>query len=68
MLTFKNEDARGIVAKNLGDAAGKEVAQLDFLPFPELSSAVKADIAYLKGLSSIPKDVNISGYICKALR
>lgn len=35
MLTFKNEDARGIVEKNLGSEALKELGELDFLPFPE---------------------------------
>ena len=35
MLTFSNEDARGVVAKQLGDEAAQEVKSLDFQPFPE---------------------------------
>lgn len=35
MLTFTNEDARGIVKKNLGEGALEELGQLDFQPFPE---------------------------------
>ena len=35
MLTFKNEDAEGVVRKNLGGEAVEELGGLDFLPFPE---------------------------------
>ena len=35
MLTFSNEDARGVVAKQLGDDAAEEVKDLDFQPFTE---------------------------------
>lgn len=35
MLTFKNEDARGVVTQNLGQQAARELGDLDFLPFPE---------------------------------
>ena len=35
MLTFTNDDARGIVKKNLGDSAAQQVKDLDFQPFPE---------------------------------
>lgn len=35
MLTFKNENAQGIVEKNLGPEARAELGNLDFLPFPE---------------------------------
>jgi carbonic anhydrase len=35
MLTFTNEDAAGIVKKNLGQEAADELAGLDFQPFPE---------------------------------
>jgi carbonic anhydrase len=36
---------------------------LDFLPFPELEGAVKADIAFLKGSKLVPDEVTISGWI-----
>lgn len=38
MLTFKNEDAAGVVRKSLGDEGVKSLAAFggDFLPFPEL--------------------------------
>jgi carbonic anhydrase len=63
MLTFKNEDAHAIVAKNLGAEATKELEGLDFLPFPDLEQAVKDDVEYLKGSKAIPSNVTISGWV-----
>jgi len=46
MLTFQNSDATGIVEKNLGAEAVKElqIFKADFLPFSELDQAVKDDV------------------------
>ena len=65
MLTFKNEDAAGIVRKNLGEEAVKELGAFkgDFLPFPELDGAVKEDVEFLKGSKLIPDKVRISGWV-----
>ncbi|RSH90092.1 hypothetical protein EHS25_001425 [Saitozyma podzolica] len=63
MLTFKNEDARGIVHKNLGDPAVKELGDLDFLPFPELEGGVKDDLAYLRGSKLVPDNITLSGWV-----
>jgi carbonic anhydrase len=63
MLTFRNEDAHGLVKKNLGNAASEEIKSLDFLPFPELNAAVKSDIAFLKASAAIPDSIKISGWI-----
>jgi carbonic anhydrase len=63
MLTFKNEDAHGIVKKNLGEAASEEIKGLDFQPFPTLEGAVKDDIALLKASKAVPDNVAISGWI-----
>jgi carbonic anhydrase len=63
MLTFKNEDAHGLVKQNLGDAAASEISGLDFLPFPELDDAVRADIAFLKETKTVPEAVAISGWV-----
>lgn len=65
MLTFKNEDAYGLVAKNLGPEAEAELKslKLDFLAFPELESKVKEDITFLKSSKLIPDSVPISGWI-----
>ena len=63
MLTFKNEDARAVVEKNLGAEAGKEVASLDFQPFPDLQDAVRHDVEFLKGSSVVSSEVTVSGWI-----
>lgn len=63
MLTFKNEDAHAVVAKNLGDGASRELEGLDFQPFPALEKAVEDDVQFLKGSKAIPDSVNISGWV-----
>ncbi|KAI1211158.1 carbonate dehydratase [Annulohypoxylon truncatum] len=63
MLTFSNEDAHGLVKKNLGPSAAVEIATLDFLPFSNLEDAVREDIAYLRKSATVPEDVVISGWI-----
>lgn len=37
--------------------------KLDFLAFPELESAVKKDIAFLKSSKLVPDSVAISGWV-----
>lgn len=63
MLTFKNEDAHGLVGKNLGSEAANEIKGLDFLPFPDLEQAVKDDVSYLRALKAVPNDVTVSGWV-----
>ena len=63
MLNFKNEDAHAVVERNLGADAKKELAGLDFQPFPELEEAVKDDVKFLKESKAIPKSVTISGWV-----
>ncbi|KAH7417200.1 beta carbonic anhydrase clade D [Cadophora sp. MPI-SDFR-AT-0126] len=65
MLTFKNEDAAGLVTKNLGEEAAAELAAFkgDFQAFPDLEAAVKDDVEFLKGSKLIPDSVTISGWV-----
>lgn len=63
MLTFQNADARGIVEKNLGAEAGKEVENLDFQPFPELDQAVKNDVSLLRGSKVVSDQATVSGWV-----
>lgn len=65
MLTFKNEDAVGIVKKNLGEEAVRELDAFnsEFQPFPELDAAVKSDVEFLRTTKLIPETVKISGWI-----
>lgn len=62
MLTFQNSDAHGIVEKNLGAEAKKELGDLDFQPFPELEGAVKSDVELLKK-SNLVADVPVTGWV-----
>ncbi|KAI9859072.1 MAG: hypothetical protein M1824_003912 [Vezdaea acicularis] len=59
MLTFENKDAHGLIQKNVG----ADASHIDFLPFKDLETAVKDDIAYLKGSKLIPDDITISGWV-----
>lgn len=63
MLTFKNEDAHGLVKQNLGDAAAGEIAGLDFLTFPDLDDQVRKEVAFLKETKTVPEVVAISGWV-----
>ncbi|KAK1988958.1 carbonate dehydratase [Colletotrichum cereale] len=65
MLTFKNEDAYGIVEKNLGADASLEAKNriTDFLPFSELEAAVKKDIDFIKASKLVPENVTLSGWV-----
>ncbi|EXJ68821.1 carbonate dehydratase [Cladophialophora psammophila CBS 110553] len=65
MLTFTNEDAYGLVEKNLGSDALAELKsrQPDFLPFSDLEGAVKKDVQYLSDSKLVPNDITISGWI-----
>ncbi|GKT62044.1 carbonate dehydratase [Colletotrichum tofieldiae] len=65
MLLFKNEDAYGLVEKNLGADASLEAKNRipDFLPFSELEEAVKKDIDFIKASKLVPDSVALSGWI-----
>jgi carbonic anhydrase len=63
MLTFKNEDALKVVEANLGEEGRQELAQLDFLPFPDLDQAVRDDVAFLRASKVISDKVTISGWV-----
>jgi len=65
MLTFKNEDAQGLVKQNLGDEAVGELKAFggEFLPFAQLEEAVRDDVSFLKGSKLIPEKVAISGWV-----
>ncbi|KAI0203749.1 beta carbonic anhydrase clade D [Astrocystis sublimbata] len=63
MLTFTNDDARALVKENLGPAAAAELSTLDYLPFPELDTAVKEDVEFLKRTTTVPDDVPITGWV-----
>ena len=63
MLKFKNEDIHAVVESELGPEALKELAGLDFQPFPHLEDGVKNDVEYLKSSKAIPDSVIVSGWV-----
>ena len=46
MLRFDNNAARDLVKKEKGDAAAKEVEDVDFLTFFDLEAEVKKDVEW----------------------
>jgi len=44
-------------------AAELKARSLDFLPFPDLEKAVKADVEFLKASKLVPDSVTISGWV-----
>lgn len=66
MLTFKNEEAVGIVRKNLGNEAVWELGAFlngDFMPFKDLETAIMEDIEWIRASKMIPKQIEVSGWI-----
>lgn len=65
MLTFTNDVAAGLVEKNLGAQAKRELDAFgaDFQAFPELEEAVRGDVQYLKASPLIADSVEISGWV-----
>lgn len=62
MLTFDNDTAKDLVRKNKGEAAAKEVANVDFLTFPDLEAKVKEDVEWLKS-TAIEVGIRITGWV-----
>ncbi|OAL38379.1 hypothetical protein AYO20_02438 [Fonsecaea nubica] len=65
MMIFTNDDAYGLVEKNLGSDALAELnaRKLDFLTFSDLEAQVKKDVQYLKDSKLVPDNIVISGWI-----
>lgn len=59
MLTFKNEDIRGLLKERLG----ADASSIDFLAFPNLKQSVLDDIAIVKASSLINPSTPITGFI-----
>jgi len=59
MLTFKNEDLRAQVKRELNADAGG----IDFLPFSDVERSVRDDVAALRDSPFIPKDIPVRGFV-----
>jgi carbonic anhydrase len=62
MLTFDNDAAKSLVKKQKGDAAAKEVENIDFQTFPDLETEVKKDVEWLQS-KAIEQGINFSGWV-----
>jgi carbonic anhydrase len=62
MLMFDNDAAKGLVKKQKGDAAAKEVEDIDFQTFPDLETEVKKDVEWLQS-KAIEQGINFSGWV-----
>lgn len=62
MLIFDDKTAKDLVRKNKGEAAAKEVEDIDFLTFSDLEAKVKDDVDWLKG-TAVEQGVRITGWV-----
>jgi carbonic anhydrase len=68
MLIFDTPTATGLVEKNLGPSAVKELGQFvggkgEFQTFPDLENAVKDDVKLLQESALFAQDIVITGWI-----
>ena len=59
MLTFKNEDIRGLLQQRLG----ADASAIDFLPFPEIVQSVLDDIKIVEASKLINPGTPITGFV-----
>jgi carbonic anhydrase len=59
MLTFSNDDLRGILHERLG----ADASDIDFLPFTDLAQSVRDDVAMIRESALIPDDIQTKGFI-----
>jgi carbonic anhydrase len=62
MLTFDNEAAKGLVKQQKGEAAAREVENLDFLTFSDLEAEVKKDVEWLQS-KAVEEGIRFSGWV-----
>ncbi|KAL6706634.1 hypothetical protein ACN47E_005176 [Coniothyrium glycines] len=62
MLTFDNAVAKDLVQKQKGDAAAKEVEDIDFLTFPDLEAEVKKDVEWLRS-KAVEDGIKFTGWV-----
>ena len=59
MLTFSNDDLRGILAEQRGSDAG----DIDFLPFGDLDQSVRDDMATIAGCEHLDPSISVRGFV-----
>ncbi|KAL8875631.1 MAG: hypothetical protein Q9198_006039 [Flavoplaca austrocitrina] len=58
-----NESIVQAIRKNLGEEALADLNGLEWYPFVDVEQGVKDDLAFLKASKSIPKEINVSGWV-----
>jgi carbonic anhydrase len=59
MLTFSNDDLRGLLSERLAADAG----EIDFLPFSDVAQSVRDDVETIRTSPYIAADIPVSGLI-----
>ncbi len=59
MLTFSNDDLRGLLRRDLG----ADASRIDFLPFSDLDRSVRDDVETIRRSPLIPNDIEVSGFV-----
>jgi carbonic anhydrase len=62
MLLFDSQTAKDLVKKNKGDAAAREVEDIEFLTFADLEAKVKEDVEWLKSMAT-EEGIRITGWV-----
>ena len=59
MLTFSNDDLRGILA----DQRGSDASDIDFLPFSDLEGSVREDVARIQASEHLDSSISVRGFV-----
>ena len=59
MLTFSNDDLRGILAER----RGSDASDIDFLPFGDLEQSVRDDIATIRASEHLDQSIPVRGFV-----
>ena len=59
MLTFNNDQIRGM----LRDELGAEAAHVDFQPFPDVADRVAASVRRIRESNLVPDDYPVTGFV-----
>lgn len=62
MLIFDNATAKGLVKKNKGEVAAKEVEDIDFLTFSDLEAEIKKDVEWLQS-KAVEEGIRFTGWV-----
>lgn len=59
MVTFSNDDLRGILAER----RGSDASDIDFLPFGDIEQSVRDDVALIQASEHIDSSIPVRGFV-----